>query len=127
MNSTLNYLEKHLPQVKENYSEPVITITGKQSIQNKIIEVIQNAKREIYMEVWSQDFKIFEQELLNAYNRNVEVRIVGYDNFSSRFGMVFQHAFAKDIEMSLGGRMIIIATDESEGLIGKISSFSNET
>ena len=32
------------------------------------------------MEIWSQDFKIFEQELLNAYNRNVEIRIVGYDN-----------------------------------------------
>ena len=79
------------------------------------------------MEVWSQDFKIFEQELLNAYNRNVEIRIVGYDNFSSRFGMVFQHAFAKDIEMSLGGRMIIIAADEAEGIVGKISSFTNET
>lgn len=127
MNSTLNYLEKHLPEVKDNYNEPIITVSGKHNIQNKIIEVIQNAKREIYMEVWSQDFKVFEQELLNAYNRNVEIRIVGYDNFSSRFGMVFQHAFAKDIEMSLGGRMVIIAVDESEAIVGKISSFKNES
>ena len=126
MNSTLNYLEKHLPEVKDSYNEPIITINGKHNIQNKIIEIIQNAKREIYMEVWSQDFKIFEQELLNAYNRNVEIRIVGYDNFSSRFGLVFEHAFAKDIEMSLGGRMIIIAADDSEGVVGKISSFKNE-
>lgn len=127
MNSTLNYLEKHLPEVKEDYNEPIITISGKQNIQNKILEVIQNAKREIYMEVWSQDFKIFEQELLNAYNRNVEIRIVGYDNFRSKFGLVFEHAFARDIEMSLGGRMIIIAADDSEGVVGKISSFKNET
>lgn len=126
MSSTLNYLEKHLPEVKDSYNEPIITINGKHNIQNKIIEIIQNAKREIYMEVWSQDYKIFEQELLNAYNRNVEIRIVGYDNFSSRFGMVFEHAFAKDIEMSLGGRMIIIAVDDSEGVVGKISSFKNE-
>ena len=41
--------------------------------------------------------------------------------------MVFQHAFAKDIEMSLGGRMIIIAADEAEGIVGKISSLTNET
>ncbi len=127
MTSTISYLEKHLPQVKENYSEPIININGKQNIQNKILEIIQNAKREIYMEVWSQDFKVFEQELLNAYNRNVEIRIVGYDSFTSRFGMVFQHAFAKDIEMSLGGRMIILAVDDSEGIVGKISSFKNET
>ena len=126
MTSTLNYLEKHLPEVKENYNEPIITINGKQNIHNKIIEIIQRAKREIYMEVWSQDYKIFEQELLNAYNRNVEIRLVGYDNFSSRFGMVFQHAFAKDIEMSLGGRMIIIASDDSEGVVGRLSSFKNE-
>ena len=126
MTSTINYLEKHLPEVKNNYNEPIININGKHNIHNKVIEIIQNAKREIYMEIWSQDYKLFEQELLNAYNRNVEIRIVGYDNFSSRFGMVFQHAFAKDIEMSLGGRMIIIAVDDSEGIVGKISSFKND-
>ncbi len=125
MNSTINYLEKHLPDVKDDYREPIINISGEQKIRNKILEVIQNAKREIYIEIWSQDFKIFEQELLNAYNRNVEIRIVGYDNFSSKFGLVFEHAFARDIEMSLGGRMIIIAADDSEGIIGKISSYKN--
>lgn len=126
MDSTINYLEKHLPEVKEDYNEPVITVSGKQNIQNKVSEVIRNAKREIYMEVWSQDFKVFEQDLLDAYNRNVEIRIVGYDNFQSKFGLIFEHAFAKDIEMSLGGRMVIIAADDSEGIVGKISSFKNE-
>ncbi len=126
MNSTINYLDKHLPKVKDDYNEPIITITGRQNIQDKIIEVIQNAKREIYMEIWSQDYKVFEQELLSAYNRNVEIRIVGYDNFQSRFGLIFQHAFARDIELSLGGRMIIIAADDNEGVIGKISSLKND-
>ena len=126
MSSTLSYLEKNLPEVKENYVEPIITVSGKQNIYSKIIEIVQNAKREIYLEVWSQDYKVLEQDLLNAYNRNVEIRIVGYDNFSSRFGMVFEHAFAKDIEMSLGGRMLVIVADESEGLFGQVSSFKNE-
>ena len=126
INSTINYLDKHLPNVKEDYNEPILTVTGKQNIQGKIIEVIQSAKKEIYMEIWSQDYKIFEQELLNAYNRNVEIRIVGYDNFQSRFGIVFEHAFARDIELSLGGRMIIIAVDDNEGIIGKISSLKND-
>ena len=68
MSSTLNYLEKHLPEVKNNYNEPIVTISGKQNIHDKVLEIIQNAKREIYMEVWSQDFRIYEKELLNAYN-----------------------------------------------------------
>ena len=126
MDSAINFLDKHLPNVKDDYNEPIITITGKQNIQDKIIEVIRNAQKEIYMEVWSQDFKIFEQELLNAYNRNVEIRVVGYDNLNSRFGLVFQHAFARDIELSLGGRMVIIAVDDNEGVVGKISSLKNE-
>lgn len=125
MEASINYLEKHLPQVRDDYNEPIITITGKQNIQNKITEVIKNAQREIYMEVWSQDYSLYEQELQNAYNRNVEIRLVGYDHFRSRFGLVFEHAFAKDIEMSLGGRMVIIAADDSEGVIGKTSSFKD--
>ena len=36
VNSTINYLDKHLPEVKDNYNEPIITITGKQNIQDKI-------------------------------------------------------------------------------------------
>lgn len=126
INSTIKYLDKNLPNVKEDYNEPIVTITGKQNIQEKILDVIKNAKREIYIEIWSQDFKVFEQELLNAYNRNVEIRIVGYDNLNPRFGLVFEHAFARDIELSLGGRMIIIATDDNEGVIGKISSLKND-
>ena len=63
---------------------------------------------------------------MNAYNRNVELRIVGYDNLNSRFGLIFEHAFARDIEMSLGGRMIILAVDDNEGVIGKISSLKND-
>ena len=126
MTSTINYLDKHLPEVKDDYNEPIITVSGKQNIKDKIVEVIRNAKREIYMEIWSQDYKIFEQELLDAYNRNVEIRIVGYDNFQSRFGLVFEHAFARDIELSLGGRMIIIAVDDTEGIVGKISSLRND-
>lgn len=125
MNSTLNFLEKHLPEIKDNYNDPVITINGKNNIYNKISGAIQNAKKEIYLEIWSQDFKIFEQELLNAYNRNVEIRIVGYDNFSSRFGMVFEHAFARDIEMSLDGRMIMAVVDDDIGIAGKISSLKS--
>ena len=126
MNSAINFLDKHLPNVKDDYNEPILTITGKQNIQEKILEVIKNAKREIYLEIWAQDFKIFEQELLNAYNRNVEIRIVGYDNLNSRFGLIFEHAFARDIEMSLGGRMIIMAVDDSEGIVGKLSSLKSE-
>lgn len=122
INSTLDYLDKHLPNVKDDYTEPILSITGAANIREKVIEIVQNAKSEIYIEIWSQDFKFIESYLLDAYNRGVEVKIVGYDNFKSNFGLVYEHGSAKEIEMSLGGRMIILAADNEEGIIGNSSS-----
>lgn len=126
LTTTLDFLDRNLPKVKDDYTEPILTVTGRYNIHKKVEEVIKNASKEIYMEVWSQDYKFFEKDLKDAYNRNVEIRMVGYDSFKSNFGTVFEHAFAKEIENSLGGRMIIIAADNSEGVFGKISSTKDE-
>ena len=120
--STIDYLETHLPDLKENYNEPVLSISGEQNIKDKIIEIIRNAEKEIYLEIWSKDFLLIEEELLKAYDRNVEIRIVGYDNLKTNFGMVYEHPFAKNIEGIVDGRMIIMAVDSQEGVIGKIHS-----
>lgn len=122
INSTIEYLDKNLPHVKDDYTEPILSISGSANIREKVIEIIKNAQHEIFIEIWSQDYRIFEPYLLDAYNRGVEIKMVGYDNFTSTFGLVFEHGAAKEIESSLGGRMIIIAVDNEEGLFGNSSS-----
>lgn len=125
--TTIDFLDKNLPNVKDDYTEPILSISGSASIREKLIEIIVNAKSEIYMEIWSQDFRFLEHYLLEAYNRGVEIKIVGYDNFKCNFGLVYEHAFAKEIELSLGARMVILAADNNEGVIGDASSLKNET
>lgn len=122
MSSTIEYLENNLPDVKDNYYEPILSVSGTANIQNKILEIIRSAEKEIYLEIWSKDFHVFEEELLKAYDRNVEIRIVGYDNLKSNFGLVYEHPFSKSIENSLEGRMIILSVDSKEGVIGKVFS-----
>lgn len=122
VNSTIDFLDKNLPNVKEDYTEPILSISGAANIREKVVEIIKGAQKEIYIEVWSQDFRFIESYLLEAYNRGVEVKIVGYDNFKSSFGLVFEHGSAKEIEASLGGRMIILTVDNEEGIIGNSSS-----
>lgn len=122
MQSTIEYLENHLPDIKENYTEPVLTVSGTQNIKQKVLEVIRSAKQEIYLEIWSKDFPQIEEELLKAYDRNVEIRIVGYDNLKTNFGLVYEHPFSKNIENSLDGRMIILCVDSQEAVIGKFYS-----
>lgn len=126
VNSTLEFLDKNLPNVKEDYTEPILSISGSANIREKVAEIIKNAKQEIYVEIWSYDFKLMEQYFLDAYNRGVEIKIVGYDNLKSNFGLVFEHSSAKEIETSLGGRMIILVADNKEGIIGNSSSIHAE-
>ena len=120
--STLDYLEKKLPNVKEDYTEPILTVSGSDEIREKVIEIIKHAKKELYLEIWSQDFKYIENALLNGYNRGLDIKIVGYDNFDCMFGTVFKHSGAREIEHSIGARMIFAAADNSEGLFGKVES-----
>jgi len=124
VNSTIEFLDKNLPHVKDDYTEPILSISGSANIREKVIEIVKNAQKEIYVEIWSYDFRLMEQHFLDAYNRGVEIKIVGYDNFKSNFGLVFEHGSAKEIETSLGGRMIILAADNKEGIIGN-SSYVN--
>ena len=120
INNNIEFLEKHLPDVKEDYLEPIISINGTAKTHEKLTDIIKNAKKEIYLEIWSEDFKKIEPELLSAYNRNVEIRIVGYDRLQSRFGMVFEHPYAKKLESHFKGRVVIIAVDDKEAFYGKI-------
>ncbi|MBD5402473.1 TrmB family transcriptional regulator [bacterium] len=122
INSTIDYLEKKLPDVKEDYNEPIHSVSGYETILKKLKEVIKNTKKSIYLEIWSNDFKHLEQTLLNAYDRGVDIKIVGYDNFSAPFGLVYPHDGGKEIEFSLGSRLIYILSDETESVFGKIES-----
>lgn len=125
--ANIDFLEKHLPDVKDNYIEPVLSISGENKIQSKLKEIIKSAKKEIYIELWSQDFKQIEKDLLDAYNRNVEIRIVGYDRLQSSFGLVYEHPYSKKLEKYFNGRVIVVAVDDKEGLFGKIHSNSEES
>ena len=126
ISSTLDFLEKKLPNVKSDHTEPILTVNGNLPIMDKIIEVINNAEKEIYMEVWAKDFKYLENALMNAYNRGLDIKIVGYDMIQTVIGTVFQHAGWKEIEYSVGGRMIFIAADNLEGLFGKTETSKHE-
>jgi len=120
--STLEFLDKKLPNVKDDYIEPILTVTGNHRICEKIIELIRNANEEIYLELWSQDYKTFEPYLMEAYNRGLEIKIVGYDNFSSPFGTIFQHSGTSILEYNKGKRFLFLTIDNKEGLFGKMVS-----
>ena len=120
--ASLNYLRENLPSLSSDFIEPVINIRGENAIEDCIRGIIQKAKKEIFIEIWNEDFIKFENDLKDAYKRGVDVKIVGYNNIKADFGLVYQHALGESIENSLGGRWVVLTIDNEEGVAGTISS-----
>ena len=125
--STLDFLDKKLPAVKDDYTEPVLSVSGEHSMKSKIFETIKNAKKEIFIAAWSKDFRVYEPELLAAYHRGLEVKIVGFDGFICNFGTVSWHVTGKDCLPTISSRMLFIAVDNSEGVFGITESINKNT
>jgi sugar-specific transcriptional regulator TrmB len=120
INSTIDYLEKKLPSVKEDYNEPINTIFEYNKIIEKLKEVINNAEISLYIEIWSIDYKQIEKELSAAYDRGVKIKIVGYDDLNSMYGLVYNHDGGKELEYTIGSRMIFLLADSEESVFGRI-------
>lgn len=121
INSTIDFLDKNLPKVKDDYNEPILCLIGADNIYQKAIELIKESKEELYMELWPKEFNLLEPYLLDAYNRGVEIKIVGYDNLKSNFGTIFEHEGTKAVEHYIEGKMIVIVADSKEALVGHLN------
>ena len=125
INSTIDYLEKKLPTIKENSIEPIVPISGNANAHEKIIELIQSAKKEIFLLISSSDHKFFEQPLLDAYNRGVEIKILGYDNFGAALGQIFIQSPMSVLDNKNNLKTILLAIDNTEGLYGALKPNPN--
>ena len=122
IDSTIDFLDKKLANVKEDYIEPILNVTGSHRITEKIIELIKNAREEIFLQIWSQDYKTIEPYLMDAYNRGLEIKMVGCDNFLSPFSQTFFLSGTNILEYNKGKRYLFLTIDNKEGLFGKLGS-----
>ena len=51
----------------------------------------------------------------------MDIKIVGYDNIKTNFGLLYNHADGKDIE-KYSGRQIFLLSDSIECIFGKIEA-----
>jgi len=119
--SSLQYLKENLPTVSDNFVEPVHNLRGEQNILDRVIEIINNSKKEIFLEIWNEDVNLVKDVLKKAHKRGVDIKIVGYNNVNLDFGMIYQHGLGRTLENTLGGRWIILSVDGEESIVGTIS------
>lgn len=119
--SSIDYLKDNLPSLGDDFVEPILNIRGTKIIKEHVIELINHAQTEIFLEVWNEDFESLKEPLRMAHDRGVDVKVVGYNDIDADFGLVYKHGLGESIEESLGGRWIVLAVDNAEGLVGILS------
>lgn len=124
-NSSMTYLKDNLTSFSDKIVQPILNINGEKQICAKAIEMVNNAKEELFLELWKEDLPYLGTPLKEAHSRGVQIKIVGYNGVDLDFGLVYQHGLGRTIENSLGGRWVVITADNNEGLTGVLSNEKN--
>ncbi len=117
---SMSYLKENLLSFSGDYVEPIINIKDKKGVSDNITRLIEKAKKEILIEAWDDDFQKYVGIIKDAFDRGVEVKVVGYNNLKCDFGLVYQHSGGDFLEKTVG-KCFIMAVDDREGLVGIVN------
>lgn len=115
--SSINFLRSTLPNYTVESIEPVHNLRGERAIFDHAVEMIEEARETVFIELWKDDQPLLEKALRNASQRGVSIYVVGYNNVTLDFCKVYQHPLAGAIEPTLGSRWLILAVDALEGMV----------
>lgn len=115
--SSVGFLRDALPSMNQESVEPILNIHGEASCTRHIEELISNAQRVIFLEIWREDAFRFAPALEAAAKRGVQLNIVGYDGADFDFCKVYHHELDHNINRLFGGRWLVMAVDDVEGAI----------
>ena len=102
----------------ENESEYIFNIKGIDEFFSKANDLILNAKKEISISIWKEDFPKIEESLSIAAKRGVKVYIFSFSNITFPSGEIFSYQL-KDPTALFPYRRISIVVDGKEVIIGE--------
>ena len=102
----------------ENESEYIFNIKGIDEFFSKANDLILNAKKEISISIWKEDFPKIEESLSIAAKRGVKVYIFSFSNITFPSGEIFSYQL-KDPNSLFPYRRISIVVDGKEVIIGE--------
>ena len=115
--------EKLLDQLEPNETDDgdIWNIKSRDSILQKVRECINNSRKRILLEIWSEDFKEIFTELKSAAQRGVKIIIVAYGAIVADFAEVYLRNVNDEKIDEHDGRWIVFSVDDSQIIIGTLS------
>ena len=102
----------------ENESEYIFNIKGIDEFFSKANDLILNAKKEISISIWKEDFPKIEESLLIAAKKGIKIYIFSFSNITFPSAEIFSYQL-KDPNSLFPYRRISIVVDGKEVIIGE--------
>jgi sugar-specific transcriptional regulator TrmB len=103
---------------KKDDLEYVWSIIGYENVMDKAIQMIKEAKEEIYVRLFPKAGVHLDRYLEKADKRGVAIRYVAMGEVKKKFGVQVLHPNHEKLEQTIGGRSIEVITDKKEALVG---------
>ncbi|WP_149736292.1 TrmB family transcriptional regulator [Propionispora hippei] len=120
MDETLKYVENTLGTLKgPNELNVIAHISGRESVLNEIIHLINQTEKEAWISVWESQLPLIKPHIQKAIERGIRVFSVLFGGEGQTVGRTFHHNYMPPSVVSkrLGGCLTTIVRDQHEVII----------
>ncbi len=124
-NETIVGLEQVLPQIGRALATRVVQhLTGHAEVVSRAIDVIESAKRTLWLSIWPHESDELVGAVGNAVARGVDVFTIAYGEIAAVPGRVYTHSYSAPevVEERLACRLSIIVADHEQATIGGVTT-----
>jgi HTH-type transcriptional regulator, sugar sensing transcriptional regulator len=99
---------------------------GTEKIFEKLREMIQNADKSIYLDIWAEDYELLYGDLLAAKNRGIAIVCVAYGAVRQEIGTMYYHEMQGMVDdAQKNGRWLSLVVDSSQCLFAILKSLDS--
>jgi len=99
---------------------------GTDKIFAKLREMIQNAEKSIYLDIWAEDYELLYSDLAAAEKRGVTIVCVAYGPVHKELGQMYYHEMpGMEEDASKNGRWLSLVVDYSQCLFAILKSLDS--
>ena len=122
---TIAGLETALPSIGAALAARVVQhLTGRADVVTRAIDVIESARRSLWLSIWPQEGSDLIGAVDAAVQRGVDVFTIAYGDLGALPGRVYSHSYSSPavVEQRLQCRLSIVVADHEQAMIGGVTS-----
>ncbi len=120
IDATFDFLDQSLSSLEQGGDINVIShIHGYEHVMDELLEIIDGAKRELWLSVWDSQALLLKTNVQEAEKRDVKVLSIVFGSEDSQLGITFHHDYMPPdvVKHRIGGKLTVVTRDKEEVVI----------